>query len=171
CLLPPSTRPRISSRLLCQRPGIGFTHEEDPMRIGAALTTSGKAIGLCCLAVFLLMVPNSARGQVTASASLSGKVVDKNGAVVKGATVSATNKETKLARTVMTGDEGTFKIDLLPAGRYEIKVAASGFADATAENVQLLVGNTSNLDFTLNPGGVTGTVMVTSGETELVSKE
>ncbi|PYS37192.1 MAG: hypothetical protein DMF71_19030, partial [Acidobacteria bacterium] len=109
--------------------------------------------------------------QATASASLSGTVLDKNQAVIKGATVTATNKATAQTRTATTNDNGEYKIDLLPAGLYDIKINASGFTDATSENVELLVGQTNSLNFTMNPGGVTGTVTVTAGETELVSKE
>ncbi len=109
--------------------------------------------------------------QATASASLSGTVLDKNQAAIKGATVTATNKATGQTRTSTTNDSGEYKIDLLPAGRYDIKINASGFTDATSENVELLVGQTNSLNFTMNPGGVTGTVTVTAGETELVSKE
>src|SRR5438128_3868632 len=109
--------------------------------------------------------------QATASGSLSGTVLDKNQAAIKGATVTATNKATGQTRTATTNDSGEYKIDLLPAGNYDIKVNASGFADAASENVELLVGQTNTLNFTMNPGGVTGTVTVTAGETELVSKE
>src|SRR5260370_5678259 len=123
------------------------------------------------LALSLLLLTASAFAEVTASGALSGTVADKNGAVIKGATVSATNKATGQTRTATTNDSGEYKIDLLPAGRYDIKINASGFADATSENVELLVGQTNTLNFTMNPGGVTGTVTVTSGETELVSKE
>ena len=70
-----------------------------------------------------------------------------------------------------TNDDGQYKVDLLAAGRYDIKVSAQGFADATAENVELLLGKTNTVDVTMSPGDVTGTVTITSGETELVSKE
>ncbi len=109
--------------------------------------------------------------QATASGSLSGTVLDKNQAAIKGASVTATNKATGQTRTATTNDSGEYKIDLLPAGNYDIKVNASGFADAASENVELLVGQTNSLNVTMNPGGVTGTVTVTAGETELVSKE
>src|SRR5438552_4211167 len=109
--------------------------------------------------------------QATASGSLSGTVLDKNQAAIKGASVTATNKATGQTRTATTNDSGEYKIDLLPASRYDVKINASGFADATSENVELLVGRTNTLNFTMNPGGVTGTVTVVSGETELVNKE
>jgi hypothetical protein len=143
-----------------------FMINQDPMR------KLGKvSLSALLLALGLFLLSSSAFAQVTASASLSGTVVDKNGAVIKGATVTATNKATGQTRTATTNDNGEYKIDLLPAGRYDIKASGPGFADGTSENVELLVGNTSNLPFTLNPSGVTGTVTVTSGETELVSKE
>src|SRR6185503_10751413 len=47
----------------------------------------------------------------------------------------------------------------------------SGFADSTAENVLLLLGQTNSVNVTLQPQGVTGTVTVTTGETDLISKE
>jgi Carboxypeptidase regulatory-like domain len=121
-------------------------------------------------ALSLLFLSSTAFGQVTASSALSGIVADKNGAVIKGATVTATNKATGQARTATTSDSGEYKIDFLPAGRYDIKISASGFGDATAENVELLVGKTNNLDVTMNPGVQTANVTVT-GEADLVSKE
>src|ERR1700738_1613491 len=120
---------------------------------------------------FLLLSTTCVFAQVTASGALSGAVVDKNGGLINGATVTATNKASGQTRTATSNDNGEYKIDLLPAGRYDIKASGSGFADATSENVELLVGQTNTLNFTMNPGGVTGTVRVTSGETELVSKE
>ena len=120
--------------------------------------------------VSMLLLCVSVAAQVNATSSVSGTVTDKAGAVVKGATVTATNKGTGLTRTATTDDDGNYKIDLLPAGRYDVKVSAGNFADSTSENVELLLGR-NDLNFTLNPAGVTGTVTVTSGETELVSKD
>src|SRR5437667_6902454 len=99
------------------------------------LTRFSVFIASSCLFVFLGC--GVVFGQATASASLSGTVVDKNQAVIKGATVTVTNKATGQTRTATTNDGGEYKIDLLPAGRYDIKINASGFADATSENVEL----------------------------------
>src|SRR5437588_7602087 len=129
------------------------------------------SISVVLLVLALLLLSSSAFAQVTASSALSGTVTDKNGAVVKGAIVTATNKANGLTRSATTNDNGEYKLDLLPAGSYDIKVNSTGFADATSENVELLVGTTNNLNFALNPAGVSGTVTITSGETELVSKE
>jgi len=108
--------------------------------------------------------------QVTASGAIAGTVKDKNQAVISNASINLTNKGTGLSRTVTTNDTGEYRIDLLPAGRYDIKVSANGFGDVVAESVELLVGRTNNLDFTLSPGLQTATVTVT-GDIELVSRE
>src|SRR5256886_1229019 len=108
----------------------------------------------------LVMMSVAVSAQVTATASLSGTIKDKTGAVVSGATVTATNKGTGLTRTATTDDDGNYKIDLLPPGKYDVKVSAGNFADATSENVELLLGK-NEVNFGLNPAGVTGTVTVT----------
>src|ERR1041385_9576692 len=72
--------------------------------------------------VSMLFLMGSASAQVNATGSLSGTVKDKNGAVVSGATVTATNKSTGLTRSATSGDDGNYRIDLLPAGRYDVKV-------------------------------------------------
>src|SRR5213593_2259580 len=137
----------------------------------ASTEVTRTTLSILFLLAAILVFTASALAQVTASSALSGTVADKNGAVIKGATVTATNKATGQVRTATTDDNGGYKIDLLPAGQYDIKASASGFADATSENVELLVGQINGLNFTMNPGGVTGTVTVVSGETELVNKE
>src|SRR6266850_4619139 len=109
--------------------------------------------------------------QGTSSSAIGGTVTDKNQAVIKSASVTVTNKANGLTRTATTNDNGEYKIDFLPAGRYDIKVNATGFGDVAAEDVELLVGRTNSLDFTMNPGVQTANVTITTGETELVSRE
>lgn len=109
--------------------------------------------------------------QITASGAISGTVKDKNQAAISNANVTITNKATGRVRTATTNDSGEYRVDLLPAGRYDIKVNASGFGDVTVENAELLVGKTNNFDFTMEPGMQTASVTVTAGEGELISRE
>ena len=108
--------------------------------------------------------------QVTASGAISGTVTDKNQALISNASVTVTNKATGGTRTTTTSENGEYKVDLLPAGRYDVKVSASGFGDVAAENVEVLVGKTNNLNINMNPGVQTATVTVTA-ETDLISKD
>src|SRR6266550_4656143 len=135
------------------------------MKAQVALHRLGKtSIAILFFALSVMVLTSPALGQVTASGALGGTVADKNGAVIKGATVTATNKATGQTRSAMTDDSGAYKIDVLPAGRYDIKVSASGFGDVTAESVELLVGKTSTFDVAMNPGVQTASVTVTAGE-------
>src|SRR5215813_4601556 len=108
--------------------------------------------------------------QATASATLEGTVTDKAQAVIKGATVTISNKATGLTRTVTTNDVGAYRFELLPAGRYDIKISANGFASAVTEGVDLLVGRVTTLDYALNPGATAETVTVTA-ETPIVDTQ
>jgi outer membrane receptor protein involved in Fe transport len=120
---------------------------------------------------FTLLFCANAFAQVTASGAISGIVKDKNQAAIANATVTITNKSTGRSRTAQTNEGGEYRIDLLPAGRYDIKVAATGFGDVVVENSEVLVGKTNNFDVSMEPGVQTATVTVTAGEGELVSRE
>src|SRR5215475_1519624 len=104
------------------------------------------------------IVQQTSFAQATASATLEGRVMDKAQAVIKGATVTINNKATGVTRTILTNDAGVYRFELLPAGKYDIKVSASGFASAVTESLEVLVGRATTLDYALNPGAAAETV-------------
>jgi outer membrane receptor protein involved in Fe transport len=120
---------------------------------------------------FVLILSANTVAQVTASGAVSGTVKDKNQAAISNVNVTITNKATGLSRTTTTNENGEYRVDFLPAGRYDIKVSASGFGDVTIENSEVLVGKTNNFDFTMEPGMQTASVTITAGDAELVSRE
>ena len=62
----------------------------------------------CCFAVAI--------AQQSATATLSGRVVDPNGAVIVGAQITAKNKTTDIQRETKTNDQGLFVLtNLAPA--------------------------------------------------------
>jgi hypothetical protein len=123
-----------------------------------------------CLVSILLLGCSCVFAQGTATGAMGGTISDLKGDVIKGATVIVTNKATGTERTATTNDDGEYKLDFLPAGRYLIKVSASGFGEVASDNVELLIGQTNRLNFTMNPGVQTASVTVTE-ETELVNRE
>src|SRR6266498_573457 len=127
-------------------------------------------VSILSLTVCLLLGCISAFAQVTASSAIGGTVADQKGGVINGATVTVTSRATGTGRTATTSDNGEYKIDFLPAGRYNVRVSATGFGDVTAEDVELLVGHTNTFNVTMSPGMQTANVTVTA-ETELVSRE
>src|SRR5205823_2971817 len=63
-------------------------------------------------------------------ASVSGRVTDASGGIVRSAQVTARQTETNLSSTLFTDNDGRFRFPYLRVGRYEIRVQATGFADA-----------------------------------------
>src|SRR5947207_581358 len=54
--------------------------------------------------------------QQAATATLSGRIVDPNGAVLCGAQITATQKSTGVKRETKTNDEGLYVLTNLPVG-------------------------------------------------------
>ena len=92
---------------------------------------------------------------------IAGTVTDASGAVVSGATVTATNVGKDRSVTVTTGGSGDFSISTLNPGHYKVEVKAANFKTLTQE-VDLQVGQVLPLDIKLTPGAVTENVEVTS---------
>ncbi|HWT01810.1 MAG TPA: TonB-dependent receptor [Pyrinomonadaceae bacterium] len=110
-----------------------------------------------CLASTLV----TAHAQQSATATLSGRISDPNGASVGGAQVSATFKATGVRRETTTNEDGFYTLSALPPGEYEVRVQAQGFAPAVAAPaVTLQVGQNATLDATLQIGAKEITVTV-----------
>ena len=118
-------------------------------------------INLILTVSFFGLLANASQAQ-QATATLTGIVTDQNGAVISGATVTATNKATNLSRTVSTNNEGVYVISSLPVGEYEVDVYSSGFRNLKADAVTLNVGQTITVTAQLEVTGV-------SEKTELIA--
>jgi carboxypeptidase family protein/TonB-dependent receptor-like protein len=93
-------------------------------------------------------------------AALLGQISDQNGAGVAGAKITVTSKETGLARAVTTDGGGSYRVGLLAAGEYSIKVEASGFGASEQADLLLRVGDERRADVTLRPGQVSASVAI-----------
>src|SRR5256712_12643067 len=113
--------------------------------------------GLVCLVTLAPAV--DAQGTV---AEIQGIVTDSSGAVIPGATVTATNTETNLQRTATTGSAGIYVIPNLPPGRYRVQIALSGFHTSLYENIDVVVGQQLTLNTVLRVGEITEQMTVTS---------
>jgi hypothetical protein len=88
------------------------------------------------------------------TASLTGQVTDANGAAAGGATVTAKNKATNVAHSVVTDSNGNYIFVSLPVGTYSVSVEAAGFKTALNERFMLEVAQKARLDFSLLIGRV-----------------
>jgi hypothetical protein len=92
--------------------------------------------------------------------SIVGNVTDQSGAAVPDCTVTASNINTKIDRTVKSDSVGAYRIlDLIP-GTYSVKVEKAGFEAAVVSSLDLTVSSALNVNVTLKLGEVTQTVEV-----------
>ncbi|HUJ95743.1 MAG TPA: carboxypeptidase regulatory-like domain-containing protein [Terriglobales bacterium] len=92
---------------------------------------------------------------------LHGTVTDSSGAVVGGARVTITNRQTGSSQTSITDARGVFQAYGLPSGTYRISISSPGFRTIMA-NATVMEGRTTEANVTLSVGSATETVEVTS---------
>src|SRR5580704_19012227 len=100
--------------------------------------------------------------------SMSGRVVDQQGAVVSNATVTALEKDKKVNIVAKTTDSGEFTLAGLLPGNYTVEVAATGFKKLERLNIPLDAQDKLALgDLTLEVGAVTESVEVSASQVML----
>lgn len=100
--------------------------------------------------------------QLAGTGAISGTVQDPSGAVVTGATVTATNVGTNVQTTRTTTSAGNYNITPLIPGTYTVSVSARGFQGFKQENITVDALATVGLNIKLTVGQASETVTVTS---------
>jgi len=81
--------------------------------------------------------------------TITGTVVDLAGDTVANAPIQATNTATNTVYKAASSEKGAYTIAQLPAGVYELSVAAPGFNPYTQQNVAVAAGQTLRFDIHL----------------------
>ena len=81
--------------------------------------------------------------------SISGTVKDPSGAVIPGATITATNTATNVQTKTVSDDKGFYTFPSLPVGRYNVKVEEEGFGTQARNNLQVDANGALVADLTL----------------------
>jgi Carboxypeptidase regulatory-like domain len=121
---------------------------------------------LRALLYFTLVMVSIAIGRPAAAQTgatggdVSGIVRDPLAAVLPGATVTATNLEVGLTRTVVTETNGRFLVPALPPGVYRLQIDFPGFAPYVAEDVRVALGGLLDLDVRMELAGTQEQVTV-----------
>src|SRR5262245_45854845 len=122
------------------------------------------------VAVAVCVCSIAASGQ-TITGSISGAVVDSNGGVIPGATVTLTGEKTGQGRTATTDSEGRYNCAALQPAKCDVKVERQGFKTYEKREVILRAKEKLALpDVNLQPGQVSETVSVIS-EGAIVERE
>jgi carboxypeptidase family protein len=129
---------------------------------------SPKALFSVVLSVLCLFAAASVSAQ-SSSVTLSGSVVDENGAVVPDTEITVLNLATSFRRETVTNDEGYFTVPLLPPGTYSLTAMRDGFKAVAVSDIVLNVNDVRSLRIQLRTGDVKETVDIT-GEAPLIDE-
>jgi len=111
------------------------------------------------VALFLLSVVLAAQDP---RGVMAGRIFDKSGAVVPGATVRITNTATGVTLSTTSNAEGYYEVQYLPPGLYTVAVERGGFKKWMRASIELHTGERLQVDANLEPGDVVETIEVTA---------
>lgn len=121
------------------------------------------------LALIAALALASLPSQAQYGASLQGTITDPSGAVIPGATVTLTDKDTNRTLTAQSNGAGTFVISALEPSSYKVQVSRSGFKTKVVDNFTVLASQPNSLNVTLEVGQATGeTVTVNAASQPLI---
>lgn len=122
-----------------------------------------NCFALSCVLPLLVLLLGAIGAQAQIDqGTITGIIQDSQNHVIAGATITLVNTDTGLMFTRQTGDSGVYTFTPMKIGKYSLTASAPGFATQTRQNFQLDVSQTLGLNFVLQPGAVSETVVVTT---------
>ena len=121
-------------------------------------------------AMLALVLVGKTSAQAPGTGAISGTVYDPSNRAIANAEVLAVNEATHVSRSVLTTEEGVFRVPLLLPGSYSVTVKASGFADHVSKSIPVTVSETSSLSITLAIAGESASVRV-AADAEMAETE
>lgn len=122
------------------------------------------------LAALCISLTAAAAVAQTVTGEIRGTVRDSSGGVLPGVTVTATNTQTGLKRTDVTGATGTYVIPSLPIGSYSVSAELQGFRKSEKSGFQLVADGRITADFSMSIGSLTETVTVEAARGDVVNR-
>ena len=120
----------------------------------------------------ILTFLSGALAQGGGNVAITGTVTDSTGALVPGAKVTVTQKNTSITRNATTNGTGQFTISSIPPATYTVLAEAQGFK-RYVQDVVLLADQTRSMDIRLEVGETSQQVTVESSSVQVntVSQE
>ncbi len=109
------------------------------------------------MAIVLALIASPAFAQ---QGQINGVISDSTGAVVPGATVTATEEQTGLSRDTISGANGLFTFPSLRPGPYEIRAVLTGFRTVRRTGIDLAANQNLTVNVTLELGELSETISV-----------
>ncbi|HLH30636.1 MAG TPA: carboxypeptidase-like regulatory domain-containing protein, partial [Terriglobia bacterium] len=118
-----------------------------------------KATRVFCAYVLVVFVCLPVFAQLN-SGSINGGVTDPTGAVIPGVTVTVTDVERGVSRTLLTDEAGQYLAPSLTPGTYSVRGELAGFQTVERKNIVVGVGQGARVDLQLQAGAQNETVTV-----------
>ncbi len=123
---------------------------------------SRRFLGLGML-LAVLLAPSAAWAQSQATTGvIEGTVMDEEGAVLPGVTVTLQNTATNFEQVQITDGRGRFRGVLLPLGPYTVTASLEGFSTLVQRGIELGVGQTVTLTLMMKVSAVAEEITVTA---------
>jgi hypothetical protein len=95
-------------------------------------------------------------------ATLTGAVIDPQGAVVPNARIEIRNHGTNVVINAVTSDAGLYVVPDLNPGQYSVTASAGGFKSTVRDNIELRVADRKTIDIKLEIGSASENITITA---------
>ncbi len=120
-------------------------------------TNPFRGILVVCL---VLLSVSAAQGQTTGT--IQGFIKADNGDAIPGVSVAVNNTQTGAERIVITDAAGYYRASALVSGLYSVTASLEGMQTLQQENVELLLGQTLDINLEMGVEAQAETIIVTS---------
>jgi hypothetical protein len=138
---------------------------------GLARAIPGSVMKLLKISALLCVLNLTSLLFAQTAASMAGTVTDPTGALVEGATVTATNRATNAARSAETNSSGAYAITNLAPGPYTVVMEKSGFKTMRFDAMDLTVAQALVLNAQFAVGSVQEILEVNGGVAAPIESE
>jgi Carboxypeptidase regulatory-like domain len=119
-----------------------------------------QLLSILALVVFLMTSSHAAGQARLTAADLTGTVTDVSGGLVANVAIAVTSVEWNVVRTAVTDANGRYSVPALHPGKYRVAASRAGFKTEVRDGIELTLGATVTVDFTLTIAPTSETVTV-----------
>ncbi len=120
-----------------------------------------KKLALWAIPLLFVFSTSAVLAQSTNAGDIRGSATDSTGAVISGVTVTVTNVETGVTKSLVTNQAGLFDTDSIITGQYTVSFTKDGFEKLVRGPVTINVGFTT-VNGEMKVGATSQTVEVTA---------
>ena len=123
---------------------------------------------LFLVALLMLVSLGTAAAQSNVShGEIRGFITDPSGAVIQGAQLTITNVDAGISRTASTDTQGGYRFLLVQPGTYAVQATYTGFQTQLRSGLEVTVGQTAVVDFSLQVDALRGSLTVVDESPEI----